>query len=669
MPAGTDSGCFPEEREMLPIERVVLFKHGVGYFQRTGTVEGDEVIELGFKADQMNDVLKSLTTLDFSGGTFTALSYDSEEPLECRLAELNMNIPEKGAISAFLDRVKGARVSVPLGQKTVEGTVMGIEEVQQIHDGLKVIEPHLAVLAEDGDLVRIPLLEAETVRFLDVSIRRDLETLLGILFSSLRKDLKRLTIQTCGEGEREVSLSYVVEAPVWKTSYRIMLAGGEGEKPLLQGWALVDNTTEDDWKGVSLSLVSGLPISFIHDLYTPRHRRRPVVAVEEEAVVAPPVVEAAMAPEAPCPDQDYEMEDYLDEVGAEQPMMAKASAPSPRPSMRRAARESVEVQTRTQEAGDLFAYEITRPVDVGRSHSALVPIVQTEVDLERVGLYNPEIREKNPMTAFRIKNTTGLVLEGGPVTVFEGDDYVGEAMLDTLRKEEERITPYSVELGIKVLVDREHQQEDFTQISKSGSYIYKHFRRVLITTYKFSSSLDKAVDLFVDHRFQYNDTEDTPDPVEKTEHFWRYKVTAAPKETTSFEVREITHDFESVELTGIVYAAIADLASENLISDEAREQLEAIAERVESIRKIDEEIVKRQSEVEEITEGQERVRENLKSLGNSSEEKKLRSRYVSNLDSEEERIEELQREVADLRRKKEEEEEELERMVEAFEIR
>lgn len=653
---------------MLPITRVVLFKHGVGFFQRAGTVEGDEVIELGFKAGQMNDVLKSLTTLDFNGGTFTALSYDSEEPLECRLAELNMNIPEKGAISAFLDRVKGARVSVPFGQGTIEGTVMGIEEVEQIQNGLKVKDSHLAVLAEEGQLVRIPLLEAESISFLDSSIRRDLETLLGILFSSLHKDLKRLTIQTRGQGKREVSLNYVVEAPVWKTSYRIMLADEDGEKPLLQGWALVDNTTEDDWEGVDLSLVAGLPISFIHDLYTPRHRRRPIVAVEEEAAVAPPVVEGAMAPEEPCDAEMLDMEeDYAQAPPS--PLMAKASAPMPSRRSMRAARDSTEVETRTQEVGDLFAYEITRPVDVARSHSALVPIVQTEVDLERVGLYNPEIREKNPMTAFRIRNTTGLVLEGGPVTVYEGPGYVGEAMLDTLRKDEERITPYSVELGIKVLVDREHEQENFTQISKSGSYIYKHYRRVLKTIYRFSSSLDRAMVLFVDHRFQFNDTEDTPDPVEKTEHFWRYKVTAAPGETTRFEVREITHDFESIELTDIVYAAIADMASEELISDEAREQLEAIAKRVESISKIDEEIVKRQAEEAEITEGQERVRENLKSLGNSTEEKKLRSRYVKNLDSEEERIEELQREVAELRRKKEEEEEELNRMVEEFELR
>ena len=143
----------------MPIKRVVLFKHGVGYFQRSGTVEGDQQIELSFKAQQMNDVLKSLTALDYGGGTFAALSYDGEEPLERRLAELTMSIPEKGAISAFLDQLKGARISIRRGQDKVEGAVIGIEEIERVEHEAVVKDAHLALLAEEGKVVRIPLLE------------------------------------------------------------------------------------------------------------------------------------------------------------------------------------------------------------------------------------------------------------------------------------------------------------------------------------------------------------------------------------------------------------------------------------------------------------------------------------------------------------------------------
>src|SRR5690606_4698945 len=126
------------------------------------------------------------------------------------------------------------------------------------------------------------------VELADPALRKDLQHLLDILVSAKKKDLKRLTIFSRGEGERAITVSYVIETPVWKTSYRVLLYG---ESTAIQGWAVVDNTGDEDWTEVSLTLVAGLPISFVHDLYSPRYKRRPVVVVEEEAAYAPPVLE------------------------------------------------------------------------------------------------------------------------------------------------------------------------------------------------------------------------------------------------------------------------------------------------------------------------------------------------------------------------------------------
>ncbi|RLB57721.1 MAG: hypothetical protein DRI34_07040, partial [Deltaproteobacteria bacterium] len=278
---------------MPEITRVVLFKHGVGYFERRGRVRGDQEIELGFKAGQMNDVLKSLITLDLSGGTFGALSYDAEEPGEKRLEELNIDIPQGRAFTAFLDGLKGARLEVEHSGRLVQGHIVGTETWERLHDGAKTTSHQLVLLAAEGRLLRLPLDEISGARLLDGAVRRDLDRLLQAHFAGLHRDRKLLRIQCRGEGERQVQLGYVVEAPVWKTSYRVVLPAG-GQRPLLQGWAIVDNTTEDDWHDISLSLVSGLPISFVHDLYSARYRQRPVVEVEREAAVAPPVVEGAM---------------------------------------------------------------------------------------------------------------------------------------------------------------------------------------------------------------------------------------------------------------------------------------------------------------------------------------------------------------------------------------
>jgi len=289
--------------------------------------------------------------------------------------------------------------------------------------------------------------------------------------------------------------------------------------------------------------------------------------------------------------------------------------------------------------------------------------------MERVALYNPEIRDKNPMTAFRIKNTTGLTLEGGPVTVFEGSAYVGEAMLDTMRKDEERLTPYSVELGIVVKREQSQVRERYNRAYKSGAYLYKMYEQLLVTTYEFSSRLERPVTAYIDHRFQHQVRRDTAEPVETTEHFWRFKTALEPKRTTIFKVTEVCEQYECIEVAGIARAAIHQLVSEELISDAVRAALESVADQAEKIRKIEEEIAKAEEQEQKIEDGQERLRANLQALGSTSEESKLRQRYVSSLAKEEEKIEQLRLRSASLRDDLEREREVLNQMVEALELR
>ena len=636
---------------MLPVRCVVLFKHGVGFFQRMGNIDGDQVIELSFKADQMNDVLKSLTALDYGGGTFAALSYDSEEPLEKRLSNLNMHIPEKGAISAFLDQLKGVRISLPRGEGRIEGMVMGIEEVHRAKDRIMIKDTHLAILSDEGKLIRVPLLEVGDVQFLDESIRQDLRTLMDIFSTGLRKDQKRVLIHAKGEGKREVSLSYVVEAPVWKTSYRMILPEEEGQEALLQGWALVDNTTEDDWNGVTLRLVSGLPISFIHDLYTPRYRKRPVIGVETGGVVAPPLVEKgklqlhqevgkAEIEEASIDDLTGSSDLDVD-LAVDEPEVARAPAPQ------RIASTSVQLHTRTEETGDLFTYEITQPVDIARSRSALVPILQENVETEPVALYNRDIREKNPMTALRIRNTTGLTLEGGPVTIFHGNNYAGEAMMETMRKEEVRFVPYSVELGVTVRHKAHTVKEAYSRAMKSGNHIVKIYRELFVTDYEFASNLDHPITVYLDHSFQYDILEGTPEPAEVTDDFWRFKIDLPPQKTTEFTVKEVCERYEGVRIQNIIRADIHQMVSDKLIPEEVKQDLEQIADKMLEINEIKHNLSKKGEQQEEIEKDQSRLRENLKALGDSTEESKLRQQYVTSLTKQEKILEQLRRDIED----------------------
>src|SRR5262245_58442378 len=278
----------------LPVTRVVLYKHGVGYFEREGAVEGDAALTLTFKQAEVSDVLKSLTVLDLDGGHVASVSYDSTKPLEQLLAEVAISIPDQGSLVGLLPQIKGARVALTSAGQRTEGTLLGVDATQrQTADG--VVSVVLVSLLEDGGSVRsFDLHGLASLEGLDPTLRRDLEFYLRTQLSAKKKDARTFSFFAHGEGGRRVRLSYVLEAPVWKATYRILL-GEEGEPPMIQGWAVVDNTQDEDWEGVTLSLVEGLPVAFVHDLYTPRYIRRPVVEVRETTGVLPPEVEAGMA--------------------------------------------------------------------------------------------------------------------------------------------------------------------------------------------------------------------------------------------------------------------------------------------------------------------------------------------------------------------------------------
>ena len=386
-------------------------------------------------------------------------------------------------------------------------------------------------------------------------------------------------------------------------------------------------------------------------------------------VASPDLIKASdLYDECSC-SEAWDLDVAMEEDTIAKAMAASAAgAPTPTPTMVDTLRASTEVHTQTQEVGDLFAYEITHSVDIGRSRSALVPILQTDAEIERVALYNRLIREKNPMTAVRLKNSTGLTLEGGPVTVFEGNCYVGESMMDTIRRDEERLIPYSVELGVTVSLNEETVQESYSRAVKKGQYIHKHYRRLKDTHYEFHSGLDKDLNLYFDHSYTHSGREETPEPVEVTDHYWRFNIVLPPKRATFFRVREVSEAYDCVEIQGIVRSMVYQMASEALISEEVKRELDRIADRVEDIQSMENEIQEKEQQKVNIEKGQGRLRDNLKALGSTVEEAKLRRMYVTTLTGEEESIEKLRKEAMDLKVKLAHDRKVLNEMVEALKL-
>lgn len=645
---------------MLPIRKVVLYKHGVGYFERHGEFDGDAAVSLHFKAAEMNDVLKSLTTLDLDGGLISSVSYESTKPLEKRLEDIAIRLADKNTLTGLLAQIKGARVAAELGSRKVEGTVIGIETVERGGGDSVLHASYLSLLVDGAAVQSFDLIDVKSLLLLDESLRKDLQHLLDVLISGKKKDLKKLTIFGKGSGKRRLLASYTVETPVWKTSYRILLSGA-GTR--LQGWALVDNTQEEDWDDVSLSLVAGLPISFVHDLYSPRYKRRPVVKVQEEEAYAPPVMEMSTVLSA---DED------LTTLSARRPMGAARSPAAGSAYVgvmsddlsaeeRTAARErSIQVQTRTVEVGDQFQYQISNPVTVKRNQSALVPILHTDLEGRRVAVYNPEIRAKNPMSAVRLRNTTGLTLEGGPVTVLEDEQYVGESMLETMKPDEERLVPYSVELGCVITLDDHSETRDVHFARIAGGKLHLHRYRIRRRIYVIVNKTDRKLDLFLEHRFAPgSELADTPAPADKTDHYYRFRFDVLPKNTTKFVVNEKGEEFEALAVHNANRDQLRFWFESRYIDATTSQALEECVQLYEKAAALVRRVQERDKEVGEIFQDQERLRKNLQALGSSQDEKGLRERYVADLSRDEDRVAQCRAETKTMREEKDRLEEEL----------
>ena len=388
----------------LPVTQAILYSSGVGYFQREGTVEGTQRIDLTFPVQDINDLFKSMVLQDMGGGVISAVSYDSQAPIEKTLQSFAVNLTGNPGFGAILGQARGEKVEVTLQQGNaaqpgdVTGSIIGVEkQKQQVgKDGIVEVEMMNMWCAEGMRSVKLS--DVQRVRFLnpvlDSEFKRALETL--VLSHDTQK--KAVSLSFNGDGKREVRVSYVVENPIWKTSYRLVLSSKKDGKPMLQGWAIVDNSSEEDWKDVRMALVSGRPISFQMDLYQPLYVPRPVVEPELFASLRPPTYQGAMdknaalaggfggggfggrgspgaggmAPAAPAP-AGLALQDRARKAGDGK----QAWGHLPQGDMDLS--KGVASSATAGELGDFFQYVIDHPVTLPRQKSAMLPIVQKEV--------------------------------------------------------------------------------------------------------------------------------------------------------------------------------------------------------------------------------------------------------------------------------------------------
>ncbi|MEI9977083.1 MAG: carboxypeptidase regulatory-like domain-containing protein [Ignavibacteriota bacterium] len=285
---------FAQDNTSLPVKRVVLYKNGVGYFEHVGQVRDKQDVTVQFTSGQLNDVLKSLTVLDLDGGRITGVAYGSSAPIERQLGDLHLPTAERTSLFEFLSSLRGARLEIHNGAIAITGRLLSVERKARVSGGTTEAVDYVSLITDAGELRTAEVVPGLSVKLLDKDLPGKVGRLLDVVSSGRDADIRTMVISTDGSGSRSLFVSYISEVPVWKSTYRLVLSSKSGKKPLLQGWAIVDNTVGEDWDKVQLSLVAGAPQSFVQNLSQPYYARRPVIGLPENATMTPQTHESTL---------------------------------------------------------------------------------------------------------------------------------------------------------------------------------------------------------------------------------------------------------------------------------------------------------------------------------------------------------------------------------------
>jgi len=652
----------------LPIKRVTLYTSGVGYFERTGAVSGDATETLLFPVGQVNDVLKSLVLLDYGGGGIQPVTYGAQDPLNKQLQAFSIDLSDNPDMGTLLNRLRGAKVVLTLpASATYTGVVVGVEQHTVTRSGGSTTEQVLNIMGEDG-LHAIKLAEITALKLADPKLDSEMREALSTIAQGRDTTKRPIRLSFHGSGKRDVLVGYLTEAPLWQSTYRLVL----GEKPLLQGWALVQNTSQDDWDGVDLSLVSGRPISFTQDLYTPLYVRRPEVKPQLQ-VAAGPVTYGSDIADAPKPTEADDTRTVVKSVKVPaHSITAHQGGPGGYPGsyIAGASAESVEVtdgyrpstlpSALSQSIGthgaqlgqSLFSYNIKTPVSVPRQQSAMIPFVSAGVTAEPVSIYNSSVNADHPLTGTRIVNNTALHLMGGPITVFDASDtgngYVGDALIDDTEPGQKRLISYAVDVAIDAAVEPsgEDNGQIVSIIINQGVLVVTNKTRAS-TKYTFKNHGQKARVVVVEDTYRGDSWHLlAPDKArEHTKDVDRFDVPVTAGASKIFVVtRENTED-EEVGLIDCDLETLVEYRQSGKISADMRAALQEIIRRRQAIDHIDKQIGNRKSELNGLAQGQQRIRDNMKALDHSSN---LYKRYIGELDAQETKLQSLQNQITQL---------------------
>ena len=657
-----------EEGAALPLSKIMLYSSGVGYFQHDGTVNNRTQLDLRMHANQINDMLKSLVAQDFGGGRISTVTYGSHDPVTKTLGSFGINLNGNPTLGQILTQVRGEPVEV-IAPNPIAGTLLGVEKkTESIGEGSqhRVIEQeYVTLLTEDG-FRSLSLATVQRIKLTNPALNAELHQALAALAMNHDAQKKTVSITFDGTGSRQARVAYLTETPVWKTTYRLVL--DEDKAPYMQGWAIVENQTSQDWRNVKLSLVSGRPISFTMDLYQPLYNPRPVVQPELYANLRPQAYGDAMdelkAVASPPARSDMKKERLLGKMAqgfaggrANAPAASAAAAEMEMGSLE----EGVVPMAMAEDKGELFEYRIDQSVTLAKHQSALLPIIGQPLQGQKVSLYNQNVNAKHPLNGYRLKNTSALHLMQGPITLFDSGTYAGDARIEDLPPGQDRLISYALDLKTEVEPKLEGGTQELVTVSlKKGTMLISR-RLVEDRTYLVKNRDAKAKTVLIEQPYRADwKLAEPKEPAERTRDLYRFSVAVDPGKSATLRVKETLPIQESILLMESGVDQIVHYQQAKEVSSKVKEALQLV---VQMRSKLDDARTQRtrlDQRITEITAEHARIRENMQRLQQNSD---LYNRYVKKLDQQETELEKLRKEIESLKNTEEEHRRELQNYV------
>lgn len=648
----------------LALKRVLLSTGGVGYFEHEARVSGDAELTLEVRLDQVDDVLKSIVVYDDKGGVGT-VSLPGREPLETAFRELPFGADDLTSPAGLLSALRGSELTAT-GARAVTGRLMSVTpETVQLPNGAGVTTRHrISVMTSEG-LRQLVLEEADSLRFTDPAIQAKLDQALSAVSSAAGRERRRLTIRTTGGNspseQRLLRVAYVVEAPLWKSTYRLTLppsgTGQEGKgQGDLQGWAVLENMSGEDWQDVELSVSSGNPVTFRQALYNSYYVDRAEVPVEVLGRVLPGVDEGAMpaavqmampAPAAAMPRAKASgmaaAGGFMADTGG--PAMERAMPPPPpRPAQLTAAESDAAT------AQVLFRYP--NPVTLANGGTLMLPIASRAIPAERLALYQPDTQARHPLAALRLTNRAAdgtapqaTALPPGVLTLYEtvgtANAYVGDARLSALPAGESRLLSFAVDQD--VTIDRDVQpSRQFSQAALADGVLVLTVRDRNTTRYRIQGPANEGREVLIEHpRWMngWNLVEPAGAKPEITANAYRLPVkveAGAVAELTVTMERPLQERHQLIDLPA---ERIAAFAASGDLPEAARKTLATLAEARAAVSRLEAQAQSLDNERERLVNDQIRLRDNLAALPSDSD---LHKRTLARMGDQESRIEKLE---------------------------